>query len=351
MSLEVAALRRWLLGLVGGLLLVTQAQAASADFLGPWPSGDSLREIISEPVTFPSHSPFSLEDVGSGPQLDPPTAAVGTLFLPATTPTPVPAVILLHGASGLRGTREQTYGRQLVSMGIAVLVLDAFAPRRDMARGFVERILNITEAMLIADAYAGLRYLAARPEIDGARVVMMGFSYGGMVSTLAAYAQIAELFAPDGPRFAGHVSLYGPCIARFEDKATTGAPVLMLFGDGDAIINPDRCALIIADLQQGGSEAQMVVYPGARHQWDGGRIVPWRAPRHLADCAVTVGADGGVRDDRSHLPMIGPVTRRIILGLCSDADGYLVARDDAVRVRSNHDVGRFLDELFSLPQG
>jgi hypothetical protein len=38
-------------------------------------------------------------------------------------------------------------------MGIAVLVLDAFAPRRDMARGFVERVLNITESMLLADAY------------------------------------------------------------------------------------------------------------------------------------------------------------------------------------------------------
>jgi dienelactone hydrolase len=339
-----------LLGLVGGLL-VTQAQAASADLLGPWPSGDSLREIISEPVTFPSHSPFSLEDVGGGPEADPPTEAVGTLFLPATTPTPVPAVILLHGAWGLRGAREQTYGRQLASMGIAVLVLDAFAPRRGMARGFVERILNITEAMLIADAYAGLRYLTTRPEIDDGRVVMMGFSYGGMVSTVAAYAQIARLYAPDGPRFAGHVSLYAPCIARIEDHRTTGAPVLMLFGDGDAIINRDRCALIVADLQDGGSEAHMIVYPGARHQWDGGRTVPWRAPRHLADCAVTVGADGGVRDDRTHLPMIGPMTRRIILGLCSDSDGYLVARDDAVRLRSNHDLGQFLSKVFTPPQG
>jgi len=91
--------------------------------------------------------------------------------------------------------------------------------------------------------------------------------------------------------------------------------------------------------------ARMIVYPGARHQWDGNRTVPWRAPRHLADCAVTVDADGDVYDDLTHLPMIGPNTRRIILGLCSDGDGYLVARDDAVRERSNHDLGRFLSDL------
>jgi dienelactone hydrolase len=332
------------------LLLVT-GQASASSLLEPWPNGDSLRDIVSEPVTFPSHSPFGLEDVGAGAEDDPPTEAVATLYLPTAIGAPVPAVVLLHGASGVRGAREQTYGRQFAAMGIAALVIDAFAPRREMGRGFVERILNITESMLVADAYAALRYLVARPEIDGARVVIMGFSYGGMASIIAAHAQVAELFAPAGERFAGHVSFYGPCIARFEQPKTTGAPVLMLFGDQDAIMNADRCAQIVADLQQGGSEARMIVYPGARHQWDGGRDVPWRAPRHLADCAVTVGANGQVRDDRTHLPMAGPMTRRIILGLCSDDDGYLVARDDAVRARSNHDLGAFLQPLFSPSQG
>jgi dienelactone hydrolase len=327
------------------LLLVAGSARAAPDLLGPWPNGPSLQGVVAEPVTFASHSPFTLGHVGDGPELDPPTEAVGTLYLPAAIDPPVPAVILLHGASGVRGMREQTYGRQLAAMGIAALVIDAFAPRRDMARGFIERILNITETMLLADAYAGLRYLAARPEIDGERVVMMGFSYGGMASVISAYEQVAALFAPDGLRFAGHVSYYGPCIARFADPRTTGAPVLMLFGDGDAIINADRCAEVVADLVAGGSVAQMIVYPGARHQWDGSRTVPWRAPRHLADCAVTVDADGDVHDDRTYLPMIGPTTRRIILGLCSDGDGYLVARDDAVRERSNQDLGRFLADV------
>jgi hypothetical protein len=58
-----------------------------------------------------------------------------------------------------------------------------------------------------------------------------------------------------------------------------------------------------------------------------------------------------VYDDRTHLPMMGPTTRRIILGLCSDGDGYLVARDDAVRERSNRDLGAFLQPLFRPSEG
>jgi len=279
------------------------------------------------------------------------TEAVATLYLPAAIEAPVPAVVMLHGASGLRGRREQTYGRQLAGMGIAVLVLDAFAPRRDMARGFIERVLNITETMLLADAYAGLRYLDSRPEIDGGRVLFMGFSYGGMASVIASYAQVAAVFAPGGERFAGHIALYAPCIARFEDPRTTGAPVLMLMGDDDAMVDLERCRLLLADLEQGGSRVRMEVYPGAHHQWDGRRTVPWRAPRHLADCAVTVDTDGDVHDEHTHLPMMGPTTRRIILGLCSDGDGYLVHRNDAISALSNQDLGRFLDEVLAPPQG
>jgi dienelactone hydrolase len=339
-----------ILALLTASMLLPYRGAAATGF-AHWPDLSEVATIAGTPVTFPSHSPYTLKDVGGGPDADPPSEAVGTLYLPAVIDVPVPAVVMLHGASGLRGQREQTYGRQLAGMGIAVLVLDAFAPRRHMARGFVERVLTITETMLIADAYAGLRYLDSRPEIDGDRVLFMGFSYGGRSAVIASYAQVAERFAPGSERFAGHIALYAPCIARFEDTRTTGAPVLMLMGDDDAMVDPERCAQILADLERGGSQARMVVYPGAHHQWDGRRTVPWRAPRHLADCAIMVDADGDVYDERTHLPMMGPTTRRIILGLCSDGDGYLVHRDDEIRARSNQDLGRFLDEVFAPPQG
>jgi dienelactone hydrolase len=327
------------------------ARAEMPAGLAIWPSRDAIAGVRGEEVTFASHSPFSLVDVGAGPSEDPPTQAEGTLFLPegASARTPVPAVVLLHGASGVQTSREMTYGRQLAGMGIAALVVDAFAARRDLAQGFVQRLLEITEAMVLADAYAALRYFATRPEIDERRVVLMGFSYGGMVATYAAYRQTAMLFAPDGRRFAGHVAFYAPCIARFDDRRTTGAPVLMLMGSKDEIIDEARCALAARDLEEGGSEVRMIVYEGAYHQWDGGRVSPWRAPRNLVDCRFVVEPDGDVRDADTFLPMVSPFTRKVILALCTDRDGYLIARDDDVRAKSNREVGRFLARVLYGP--
>ena len=138
----------------------------------PWPDRVELNGRSGAAVTFPSHSPFTPAAVGGGPERDPPTAAVGTLFMPeaATAADPVPAVILLHGASGVQQARELTYGGQFAALGVAALVIDAFAARRDRGAGFTERLVQVTESMVLADAYAGLRWLAAKPEIDGARI-------------------------------------------------------------------------------------------------------------------------------------------------------------------------------------
>src|SRR3546814_10530405 len=80
-----------------GALLVAALPAAGAD-LAQWPGTDDLSHVAGAPVTFPSHSPFTLWDVGKGEALDPPTEAQGMLFLPpdASFDAPVPAVILLH---------------------------------------------------------------------------------------------------------------------------------------------------------------------------------------------------------------------------------------------------------------
>jgi dienelactone hydrolase len=261
----------------------------------------------------------------------------------------VPAVVLLHGSGGVLPTRELTYAPQLARLGVAALVVDSFAARRDRGTGFIERILNITETMLLADAYSGLGYLAARPEIDPHRVVLTGFSYGAMATMYALYAQIAERLAPGALRFAGHVAFYGPCIARFADSRTTGAPLLMLIGGADEIIDQQRCTEVAADLRDGGSPVETVVYRGAIHQWDGAFD---RRPigRNLAGCALRVERDGTIRDRRTGLAMPGPFSRKIILGLCTLFAGpYPIGRDDRVRASAAADWGRFLAKAFSGP--
>jgi hypothetical protein len=44
--------------------------------------------------------------------------------------------------------------------------------------------------------------------------------------------------------------------------------------------------------------------------------------------------------------MSGPILRRVILAACVEDRPYLIGADDAVRARSNRDLGRFLDRVF-----
>ena len=320
------------------LYIFTTGAAAALQLPDEWPS--TAAAPAGERISFPTSNPFTVGDVGDAPA----NQAQATYLAPesASASNPAPAVILLHGASGVKATRSLTYARQFAQMGVAALVIDAFAPRRDLATSFTDRLVEITEAMLLADAYGGLEWLAARPEVDGNRVAMMGFSYGGMATLYAVQRQVAEAYAPKGPRFAAHIAFYAPCIARFEDNRTTGAPVLMLMGSGDQIIDLNRCGKVAEDLREGGSEVEMIVYQDAYHMWDGGPAQAWRPPHHLADCRLVVEPDGRVYDENTWLPMTGPLTRKLILALCINGDGYLIQGDDEVRAKSNAAVGRFL---------
>jgi hypothetical protein len=44
--------------------------------------------------------------------------------------------------------------------------------------------------------------------------------------------------------------------------------------------------------------------------------------------------------------MSGPILRRAILAICVDDKPYMIGADDAVRARSNRDLGHFLDSIF-----
>lgn len=333
---------------LGAFLLAAPAWA-EPHLPSVWPVPD--RGPQGTPVSFDSLSPYTLADAQAAPR----QTALGRLFLPETASPedPAPAVVLLHGAGGVISTREPTYGRQLAQMGVAALVVDAFAARRDRATGFVERLLEITEVMLMADAYAALAYLDRLPEVDARRSVLVGFSYGGMASVFAAYAQVAEAFDAayglDGLRYAGHAAYYAPCIARFTRNETTGAPVLMLWGEGDAIVDPARCAEIAEDLRGGGSLVETVAYPEAYHQWDGRWSGPRAIGRNLAPCDFRVDRSGIAWDRNTYLPISNRLLRQTSLGLCSDSEGYLIGRDDTVRARSNADLSAFLEEVFTTP--
>ncbi len=312
---------------------------------GPEPERERMQD-----VTFPTMNPFVMADFARESVRANPITGYGKLYLPAGARDGVrlPAMVLMEGLGGLKPHRELAYGRDLAADGYAVLVVDTFRARAADGFGDTKRALEVSEAMMLADAYAGLAFLRTHPAVDPARIGVMGFSYGGMISVLAAYDQLRRLIQPAAPGFAAHASFYGCSVPRLDDPRTTGAPVLMLLGDKDRNVSLDRSADIAADLRRGGSAVRKIVYD-AWHQWDGNderrRFVRWS----LEHLHVRLDRRHRTRHEETGLPMRGPLTRRLVIALGVRATGYHIQRDADVKRQSYAALLEFLAR--SMPRG
>ena len=105
----------------------------------------------------------------------------GTLLIPSGADAPFPAVVFIHGSRAQHRGAARFEAIALCRSGIAALIYDK--------RGVGESNGDWRQSSfddLAADAAAGLDWLAARPEIDAARIGIYGHSQGGSIAPLIA---------------------------------------------------------------------------------------------------------------------------------------------------------------------
>ncbi len=180
---------------------------------------------------------------------------------------PYPAVLLLHGCSGLEGSvlaGLRDHAEALTAAGYMAVIVDSFS-RRNKGGGMVcESLgeLNLARYYRTKDAFAVKAYLAERGDVDPAAVFLIGQSNGGSVALLAAQRAAVK---DDATPFAGIVAYYPWCGAL--DRYPKLASPLLVFGGGkDDWVPPDGCVLRAADAE--GAEMQVYVYPDAYHSFD-----------------------------------------------------------------------------------
>lgn len=204
-----------------------------------------------------------------------PLTVSGQLRLPAGADGKLAAVVMVHGSSGV-DSRGAYHAGALNGVGIATFEIDLWGAR-GLSGGAAGRPRGVPETL--PDAYGALKYLAGRPEIDPARIGIMGFSWGGAVSMLTATREYTRAYlGPDlkGPdlQFAAHAPFYPVCWAynrlpgyTFGDL--TGAPVLIQAAELDAYDDPDSCPQLVADLPETDRRLVSVkIHPGATHAFD-----------------------------------------------------------------------------------
>ena len=279
-------------------------------------------------------------------------AAAGTptvrasLSFPEQAKDRYPAVVVVHTIAGYRQANEGYVAAVLRKSGFATLTYDSFA-----ARGTTGAAMSGSPGYLpagVADAFAALRRLASEPKIDGDRVAILGFSYGGEVAHLSAFEPLRLALFPGQRRFAAHVAFYpagnfGVIAAR---GAYTGSPVLMLLGEKDDNLPIAKIESYLAYAQAAGESApiETVIYPGVYHAWT---VPSLGASRFYPEFVSTKNCPLILLGPNQPVFLSGGQEKtfdaRSFAACIAEAPGYSMGFDAAVRDQSITDAVRFLE--------
>jgi dienelactone hydrolase len=276
-----------------------------------------------------------------------------TLSFPADARERYPAVVIVHTVAGYIEANEGHYAASLRKAGFATLTYDGFAARGSTGVALARSGAGLWPSA-VADAFAALRLLAGHPRIDASRIAIAGFSYGGEVAHLTAFAGLRAALDPGEVRFAAHVAYYpaGVFGAIADPAAYTGSPILMLLGEKDDNLPVAKIASYQAYAKAAGSPApiETVTYPGAYHAWTVPGLTTLRFyPEYPStkQCPLILLGSGRpslLIDD--HLTSFDPAG----FGACmAKAPGYSMAYDEAVRAKSTTESIGFLKRHLLQP--
>jgi len=251
------------------------------------------------------------------PSADKQTMLVGYYFKPeGEHPNKAPAIVMMHGRAGAYSTsangtynattlskRHAFWGHFWASQGYAAILVDGFGPR-GYPHGFPvhsydarpDAVNEVTVRPL--DAYAALRYLRTRPDIDGKRIALQGWSNGGsatLVTMANASPDLVGLASNMG--FKGALAFYPACTlhGQFDQGYKAYAPLLILSGEADEEVSTKRCEELAEAAQVKDGNVMMEIYPDATHDFDDPGIKRQSVP------ANAKAADNAIRTARSFI--------------------------------------------------
>jgi dienelactone hydrolase len=211
----------------------------------------------------PEQVRFFVGDVAiDGWLYSPPSATVGKTNA---------AVVALHGCGGLGEPlfpRHADYAQMLRGAGYFVLLPDSFSPR-GLKSICLDRQRKVTPGReRTQDALAALSYLASHPQIDSAKIYLLGWSNGGstVLHTLAA-SSFREL--PNSPQYAAAVAFYPGCSTVLAQRTwKTAIPLMLMLGGKDNWTPAAPCEALAERAKERKEPVKVHVYPEAVHDFD-----------------------------------------------------------------------------------
>ena len=195
----------------------------------------------------------------------------GTLYRPEGD-GPFPAVVAMHDCGGLirrPAMQAQLYSEWanlLVGKGFVVLFPDSFGSRGlgPQCREANRKVHARRER--VADANAARRWLQTQSYVKADHISLLGWSNGGV----AALWTVRPTAAPHdgGADFRSAVAFYPSCRRLRETAWSARVPTLILIGSADDWTPATACQQMVAGARGRSARAEIVVYPGAYHEFD-----------------------------------------------------------------------------------
>lgn len=179
---------------------------------------------------------------------------------------PYPVVILLHGCGGI-GRNMVRWVERVNAWGYAALVLNSFSARHVTTVCAPADQPKVTPLDRSGDVMNAATVLATRPDIDGRRIGVIGFSHGGGTAVTLTRRAFDTFHLG---LIKASVNYYGPCR---EPQYHGRVPLLSLNGDADTWGDPARtCADFDARV---GSQTTVALhtYPDVAHGFDNPDLV------------------------------------------------------------------------------
>ena len=265
----------------------------------------------------------------------------GTGGMPSAATEKLPAVILIHGSSGV-GASVDRWAHELNSIGVAALIVDSFTGRGLVSVGDDQSQLE--HLAMAYDAYRALELLAAHRRIDPSRIALMGFSKGAIGVLYAALERADKAYA-GAAHFAAFIPVYPSCQYRFiDDTRVVARPIRIFHGEADDYVPIAPCREYVARLAAAGKDAKLTGYPEAFHAFDAHYLpVTMRLPnaQKIVDCRIEEKPAGTF----INLDTGKPFTRA---DACTGR-GATVGYNAKAHAAAIADVKAFLRESFRLP--
>ncbi|MCH9016153.1 MAG: dienelactone hydrolase family protein [Chloroflexi bacterium] len=181
-----------------------------------------------------------------------------------------PAVVVIQEIWGVNSHIQSVVDR-LPARGYVGLAPAMFHREGPMTIGLHEemdtaiaRMGRSTDVNILSDVKAAVDYIKAQSFVQGDKIGIVGFCFGGRVSYLAA-CSISDLSASVVFYGGGIGTALGGGPSPLEQTSNIGCPVLGLFGEEDTNPTPEDVAKMDEELTKYGKTHEFHSYAGAGH--------------------------------------------------------------------------------------